>query len=214
MRRTLAGFIVIALAATVVVDAATKFKSTWKAPDAGPGEFTGKKVVAVVITDDLALQMPAEEALAAELTRRGVQATAAYRMIPKEELRDVTKAKGWFTRANVVGVVAMRVVASEKETVYTPTVWATAYYSSFWNYYGTSWTAVRSYKTRQSRNITIETLIFDVPKDKLLWAGVSETTDAKSVQGVVLDLVTETTAEMRKAKFLPGGSGGGVSSIW
>ena len=209
MRRTLVSLIVIAAAATLVADATTKFKSTWKAPDAGPGEFSGKKVVAVLITDDLALQMPAEEALAAELTRRGAQGTAAYRMIPKEELQDATKAKAWFTKANVAGAVVMRVVGSEKETVYTPTVWATATYSSVWNYYGTSWTAVRSYKTRQSRNITIETLIFDVPKDKLLWAGVSETTDAKSVQGVVFDLVTETTAEMRKAAFLPAGKIGG-----
>ena len=32
----------------------------------------------------------------------------------------------------------MSVVSSDKELVYTPTVWATATYSSFWNYYGTS----------------------------------------------------------------------------
>ena len=209
MRRTFVSLILIAVVATAAVHGAAKFKSTWKAPDVGTLDFAGKKVAAVVITDDLSLQMSAEEALAGELSRRGVQGAASYRIIPKEELRDPAKAKAWFAKGNVAGVVVMRVVSSEKETIYTPTVWATAYYSSFWNYYGTSWTAVRSYKTRESRIVTIETLIYDVTKDKLLWAGVSETTDAKNAQAVVRDLVNETAIEMRKAAFLPGGKIGG-----
>ena len=88
-------------------------------------------------------------------------------------------------------------------------MWSTAYYSSFWNYYGTSWTAVRSYRTSQNRIVTIETLIYDVPKDKLLWAGVSETTNPKGAAMVVSEIVTETALEMRKAAFLPLGKVGG-----
>ena len=206
MRRILLSVVVIALATSVLH--AAKFKSTWKAPDAKM-DFAGKKVAAVAITDDLALQMSAEEALARELTSRGAQGVAAFKIIPKEELQDPAKAKGWFTRANVAGVVSLRVVSSDKETVYTPTVWSTAYYSSYWNYYGTSWTAVRSYKTSQNRIVTIETLIYDVPKDKLLWAGVSETTNPKGAAMVVSELVTETALEMRKAEFLPLGKVGG-----
>lgn len=207
MRRTSLTLVALAVALTAAVHASAKFKSTWMAPDAGPFQFTGKKVAAVVITDDLALQMSAEEALARELTARKVNGVASYRMIPKEELRDRDKAKAWFERTKVEGVVVMRVVSSEKETVYTPTVWSTAYYSSFWGYYGTSWTAVRSYKVSQDRIITIETLIFDLAKDKLIWAGVSETTNPKDVQSVVKDLVAETSVEMRKTGLLPGGKG-------
>ena len=207
MRRMPLTLVALALTLTAAVHATAKFKATWMSPDADPFQFTGKKVAAVVITDDLSVQMSAEEALVRELTARKVVGVAAYRMIPKEELRDVTKAKAWFERAKVEGVVTMRVVSSEKETVYTPTVWSTAYYSSYWSYYGTSWTAVRSYKVSTDRIITIETLIYDLVKDKLIWAGVSETTRPQDVQQVVKELVNETAIEMKKTGLLPGGKG-------
>jgi hypothetical protein len=99
----------------------------------------------------------------------------------------------------------MRVVSSEKETLYTPTVWATATYSSFWNYYGTSWTSVRSYKTSQVRVLEIETLVYDVEKDKLIWAGVSQTKNPKSIQILVNELVNDVAAEMRTQGLISGG---------
>jgi hypothetical protein len=168
-------------------------------------DFKGKKVAAVVITDDLSIQTSGEEALARMLVGRGVTGVASYRMIPKEELRDPAKAKGWFQRANVAGVVVLRVVSSEKETVYTPSVWATATYSSFWNYYGTSWTAVRSYKTSQQTTVTIETLVYDVTNDKLVWAGVSQTKNPKNIQILVNELVNDVAAEMRTQGLISGG---------
>ncbi len=63
MRRTLATVLILGAAAVAVADAA-KFKSTWKAPDAGTLGFGGKKVIALVISKDDALRMSAEEALA------------------------------------------------------------------------------------------------------------------------------------------------------
>jgi hypothetical protein len=202
-RRTVVSLAVIALVATGLVHA--QIKSSWKAPDVGPMDFKGKKVAAVVITDDLSIQTSGEEALARMLVGRGVTGVASYRMIPKEELRDPTKAKGWFQRGNVAGVVVMRVLSSEKETVYTPTVWATATYSSFWNYYGTSWTSVRSYKTSQATTVTIETLVYDVVNDKLVWAGVSQTKNPKNIQILVNELVNDVAAEMRTQGLITGG---------
>ena len=203
MRRTVASFAVIAFVATALVHA--QIKSSWKAPDVGPMDFKGKKVAAVVITDDLSVQTSGEEALARMLVGRGVTGVASYKMIPREELRDPAKAKGWFERGKVAGVVVMRVVSSEKETLYTPTVWATATYSSFWNYYGTSWTSVRSYKTSQVRVLEIETLVYDVEKDKLIWAGVSQTKNPKSIQILVNELVNDVAAEMRTQGLISGG---------
>ena len=206
MRRILFGATAVALvAATAVLSA--QIKSSWKAPDAGPLNFAGKKVAAVVISDDLNVQTSGEEALVRMLVGRGVQGVASYRMIPREELRDPAKAKGWFERGNVAGVVVLRLVANDKETVYTPTVWATAYYSSFWNYYGSSWTAVRSYKTSVDTILTIETIVYDVPKDKLVWAGVSQTKNPRNIQVLVNELVNDVAAAMRQQGLIAGGRG-------
>jgi len=206
MRRSLVTALMIALVAGTLVYAA-KFKSTWKSPEAGRLGFAGKKVAALVITDDQNLQISAEEALAGELTARGVQGVAAYRLIPKEELRDKDKAKGWFERTNVQGIVIMRVVSADKEITYTPDVWLTTMYASPWDYYGYGWsTAIGGVTRREDTIVTIETLIYDLTKSKLMWAGVSEKTNPKGAQQVVKDLVAEVVKEMRKDGLVPAGS--------
>ena len=204
MRRISAVLTAVALVGAAAVVSA-QIKSSWKAPDAGPMDFAGKKVTAVVITDDLNVQTSGEEAIVRMLVGRGVQGVASYRMIPREELRDPAKAKGWFERGKVAGAVVMRLVSSEKETVYTPTVWATATYSNFWNYYGTSWTAVRSYKTSQQTHLTIETIVYDVPKDKLVWGGVSQHTNPRNIQVLVNELVNDIAAEMKRQGLIGAG---------
>ena len=90
--------------------ASSTLTSTWKAPGEGPLDYTGKKVVALVITADDSLRMSAEEALVREISARGPQGVAAYRLIPREEMTDKDKAKGWFDRSGAAGVVALRLV--------------------------------------------------------------------------------------------------------
>jgi hypothetical protein len=48
---------------------------------------------------------------------------AAYRIAPKEELQSADTAKGWFEKANVDGVAAVRPVSNVKRTTYSPGNW-------------------------------------------------------------------------------------------
>jgi hypothetical protein len=121
------------IAVATLASAGPKFLSKWSSPEARGVSFAGKKVAAVVMSQDDSLRVSGEEALSHELTARGMQGVAAYRMIPKEELQNPDKAKGWFERAAVEGVVVLRPVSAEKERTYTePTVWAAPYYGSLW----------------------------------------------------------------------------------
>jgi hypothetical protein len=54
--------------------------------------------------------------------------------------------------------------------------------------------------------LTIETLIFSVGKNQLMWAALSETTNPKNVQQVVANLVKDVAKEMRKQGLVPRGS--------
>ena len=47
---------------------------------------------------------------------------AAYRSIPAELLEDLTK-RGWFERTGISGVIVMRVLSVDKETVASAVVW-------------------------------------------------------------------------------------------
>jgi hypothetical protein len=187
------------LATGVTLFAAPKFTSTWKAPDAASVSFAGKKIAALVISQDQSLRVSGEEELARQLTSRGMTGIATYRIAPKEELEDAEKAKGWFERAAVEGVVALRPVSAEKERTYTPETWVNPYYGSLWGYYGYGWGSVYvPGAVRDDTVVIVETLIFSVPRNALLWAGVSETRNPKNLGKFVQDLVKETAKELNK----------------
>jgi hypothetical protein len=198
MRRTVISLAIIVLAAAAVVQAA-KFTSVWKAPDISTIGFAGKKVAALVITKDDGLRQSAEEALVRQLVELGVQGEASYRLAPSAVLTDKDKAKAWFEKVGVEGVVAMRIVSADKVTTYSPATFTTGYYGSLWGYYGYSWGVAWSPGfSSEDTKIVVETLIFSVPKDKLLWAGVSETTNPKNTDVFMKDLVTKAVKEMKK----------------
>jgi hypothetical protein len=203
MRRALPVLAALLVVSVSMLEAA-KFKSTWKADGAQPLNFRGKKVLALVLTEDQNLEVSAEEALARELTALGVDGVAAYRLIPRPELRDAEKARGWVTRAGVAGVVAMRPLGSEKQVSYTPDMWVSPYYGSLWNYYGYGWnTMYVAGSVREDTVVSVETLVFSVAEDKLLWAGVSEKTNPKTLQKLVADLVKESVKELGKVGLVP-----------
>lgn len=200
MIRMLTRVAVVAAALPVVLLAAsTKFTSTWAAPDARQMTLAGKKVAIVVMSADESLRMSGEEGMARELNARGIEAVAAYRMIPKEELKDPEKARGWFERAKVEGVVVMRPVSMGKEVTYVPPSWTEGYYTSLWGYYGYGWGAMYDPGyTRSDMVVTIETMVYSVPQNKLLWAGASESRNPKDARKLLADLVKEAAKEMKK----------------
>jgi hypothetical protein len=194
--------LVAALALTIgggALLAKTKFNAVWKSPEAAGVSFAGQKVAALIIDTDESLRVAGEEALARELSERGMQGVASYRFVPKEELRNAEQARVWYEKAGVQAVVALRVVSDEKKLTYTPATWTTTYYSSLWGYYGYGWGAMYDpgYK-RIDRYVSLETLIFSVPKNKLMWAGVSETENPKEPAKVIEEVVREAVSEMRK----------------
>lgn len=176
-----------------------KFLSTWKSPDAATTSFVGKKVATLVIAQDDGLRVSGEEALARELEARGIQAVASYRIVPKPELASAERAKPWFEKAAVEGVVAVRPISKDKVREYTPATWTEPYYSSFWNYYGYSWGVSFSPGVdRVDTYVVVETLLFNMAANGLVWASVTETKNPKDLQPFISDLARATIKEMQK----------------
>jgi hypothetical protein len=173
--------------------------STWKAPGTGPLDFADKKVAALVITTDDGLRMSAEAALAREISARGPKGVAAYTVIPREELTDKEKAKSWFERSAIEGIVAMRIVGVDKSTSYSAVVWSSGYYNNFYDYYGNGWTTVTPIgKGRVDTTLAVETLLYQVSDARLLWASISETTNPKDAGTFMKGLVSAVVKELQK----------------
>jgi hypothetical protein len=197
----------VTVAGVWVAAAAPTFVSTWKAPAAGVLNFAGRKVAALVITDDTSLRMSAEEALAREITARGPRGVAAYTLIPREALTDKAAAKTWFERTAVEGVVAMRVVGVDKERVYSAVVWSGGSYGNFYDYYSSSWATVTPIgKGHIETTLAVETLLYRVSDAALLWASVSQTTNPTDAGSFMKGLVSAVVKQLQREGMIVKGS--------
>jgi hypothetical protein len=112
-------------------------------------------------------------------------------------VRDTARAHQALREANVEAVIVMRVVDEQQRTTYTP---GTAYYGSTWGYWGHGWGAAYSpgYVTTD-QILSVETLIFSVSQNKLVWAGQSETTNPSKIDSFMRELVEVVGKEVRKS---------------
>ena len=203
MLRSTRSVLVVTAAVAAAACASTSFNSTWRNPAAEPGNFKGQKVAALVMSKEQSVRFGAEDALARELTARGIVGIAAYSLIPKELVQDKEKAKEFLEKANVVGVVAMRVVGKDQQITQSGggMYWGGPAYATFWGagYYGYGWGGVYSPGYIQTDTIVIvETLVYSLPQNKLVWAAQSETTNPSKVGPFIHELVTKAAAEMEK----------------
>ena len=193
-------FVVLSAAAVLT---APKLVDVWKSPEVTRLNFKGKKVAALVVTSSQSLQMSGEEALARELTARGVNGVATYRIVPGPELKSAETAKNWYMRMKVEGVVALRPVRRETIRESSPVAWSSGYYQSFWGFYDYGWSNVSVIRSeRDTTMVTVEALVYDLTRNQLVWAASSETRDPGTLQEFVKDLVTVVVREMKKQRLV------------
>jgi hypothetical protein len=199
MKRSVCSIVTTVAVAVTSLSAAITFTSTFKSPDASSVSFAGRKVAALVISSDDSLRVAGEESLVRELTARGMQGVATYRIAPKEELRRAETARPWFEKANVEGVVAVRPVSADTTQTHTSSTWISPTYSSLWSYYGYGWGAVYvPGSVRKETVIVVESTIYSVPRDQLLWAAVSETRNPRDLRAFIEELVKRSVEEMQR----------------
>lgn len=183
--------------------ASTSFVSTWKNPEAQPiNRAKGQTIVALVMADDNFIRQGAEDALAAELTRRGQNGVACYRVLPAG-ITEEAEARAAFEKIGAVAVVAMRPLAVDLEaTATTVAVYGGPYYGGFWGgYWGYGWGYPYGATTVTSDTVVyVETLFYSLTQNKLVWSGKSRTTNPDAVASFVKGIVQNAVWEMNKAK--------------
>ena len=191
--------------------ATTGFVSTWKAPDAAPLQLSGSKVAAVAMMQNEAARRAAEDALAREITRRGAQGVPMYSINPDARPDNEQAVRAAVEGAGVQGVVVMRPVGKEKEVVATATVYAGPRYGGYWGgYYGYGWGSPYGYggpaagaDIRTNTIVSIETLVYSLRQNKLVWAGQSKTTNPSGVDQLVKETSALVAQELRKQGLIP-----------
>jgi hypothetical protein len=182
--------------------ATTTFVTTWKAPDAKPlGLKAGDKVVAIVMAEQESIRRAGEANLADVLDKAGLKGVPAYMLASGGDLKDESKAKRVIDASGAVAAVVLRPMGKEKEISSTPTYYGSPYYGGFYGgYYNYGWGgAWGGYEVRTDTYVFVETLIYDLRSNKLVWAGQSKTMNPSDVEGFVAELAKAVRGELQKA---------------
>ena len=191
-------------AVTLAACATTSLQSTWKDPSAAPLNLKGKKVVALVVTDEQALRYAAEEEAAREITAHGAIGVPAYRLLAQAQIRDKERARAIFEREGIEAVVVVRQVAKEKAL--SGSFSSNPGYSSFWGpgFWGGGWGGGWGGDgyLRTDTILIVETLVYSLQQNKLVWASQSQTMNPTQVGSFVRELSKTLGTEMEKQGLL------------
>lgn len=181
----------------------TTFTSTWKSPDAQPINPEGRRVAAVFMSTDETSRRVAEDTLVRKLNEHGAQGVTTYDLIPSDELQDKDRAKQRLVRAGVAGVVAMRVI-DEKERPRTTLTYDRYYYGSFSGYWGYGWgIPYAPADVTIDTVLRVETLVYSLDRDKLLWSGTSRSVNRTEVSKLVDEVADAAAKQMTREGLLP-----------
>jgi len=161
----------------------------------------GAKVGAMVMHPSESVRRAAEDALAAELTQRGLVGVAAYSILGEAEATNEAAAREAFTKAGAVAVVTLRGIGEQTEVDFrAPSYYGVPSYSGFWGgYYGAGWSMVYDPGyLRTSKIVTVETLVYDLRSNKLVWGGRSRTADPSKLGTLIREIVDEAAKKMRE----------------
>jgi len=177
-----------------VLAGGTRIVQRWVSPEVAKYQFD--HVLAICIIKDETTRQLVEDAMAAR-ARKG-NALPSYNILHEADLRDKEQAKRKILQMGFDGAVIMRPLRVEDRVNYVPGSYP-PYYGSFWGYYGWAWPNlyVPDY-VYTDKIVQVETTIFSIKDDKLLWTTLSETKNPESARDVVLGIAKEIGKEARK----------------
>ena len=178
--------------------APTPLVSSWTSPEATHFQLRGAKVATVVMATNETTRRAAEEALARELAKHGAHGIPMYTLLPDGGPENEAVARAAAERAGVAGVVVMRPVLVDKEISSRPTH-SGPMYGGFWGgYYGHGWGSAWGGEIRTDTIVVVETLVYGLRENKLLWAGQSKTRNPRNVDRLVGDTATQVAQELER----------------
>ncbi|HEY0271874.1 MAG TPA: hypothetical protein VGC22_01760 [Chitinophaga sp.] len=184
--------------------AGTHIEQSWRDPDVTVDVSKLNKVLVVALLRDEATRRSTEDKLSALLKGKGVPSynylTKDIRRENEASIRERIKNEGFD------GVVIMRLADVDKDIRYVQGSYPyPPYYGRFWGYYWNAWNAYYSpgyYQT--TKTYKVETNVYSLKRDKLIWSGLTTSTDPANLDKLMRASATTVFKEMKKQGFITG----------
>lgn len=184
--------------------AANSFSSTWRNPATQPVTLAGQPVIALVISTEESTRRVAEDEVARRITERGGRGIPAYTLLKTPDIEDEQKARDAFKKAGAVGVVTMEIVGERRQP---PTgAWHVSVSRGpappFWGRYGRGWAVAHRHPMPPDIVVWLETHVFSLDPEELIWAARSRTTNPSRAQTLFGRLAEDAARQMEREGLL------------
>jgi hypothetical protein len=192
MRKVLFNVFVVFL--IVSCGPSTKIVKSWKAPGATVQTTPNSKILVVAMVKDESSRRVIEDEIVARLKGKGVQSyTQITPEIMKKENTDALD--NVLKEGQYSDVILMALTNIEKEVNYT----SGTMYGGYGGYYryGAGFYSTPSYYS-EDKNYMVETTLYSVNPNKLVWAGTTSTVNPSNIKKTVNEIANVVTEQMKK----------------
>lgn len=192
----LLAFITVAL---VACGPSTKIEKSWMEPGASVSQSAPNNTLVIAMVKDETARRVIEDLMVKRMNGKGAPSytilTAELLKEGNQQLLDQKIKEGKFTH-----LLMMRLADVEKETSYVP---GTTYYGGYGRYYGygAGFYGSPGYYT-EDKNYFVETAIYSISPDKLLWTGTTKTVNPDKIDKAVNEIADAVVEKMKKDGFL------------
>ena len=195
--------ILSAVVMTILVSCgpSTKIEKSWMEPGASVSPAASNKTLVVAMVKDETSRRVIEDQLSKRL---GNGAVSSYTIVSTEMLKGASEdaLKQKVTEGNFTHILLMRLADVEKETSYVPGT-TTSFYGGYGRYYGygAGMYSTPGYYTTD-KNYFVETTVYIVNPDKLVWTGTTKTVNPSKLEKTVNEIADVVSEKMKKDGFL------------
>ena len=180
----------------------TEITKSWVEPGSSVSSAAANKTMVIALVKDETSRRVIEDELVKRLNNKAV---ASYTSLTPDVLKAADDAflNQQLTEGKFTHILLMRLADVEKETSYVPGSTNMGYYGGYGRYYGYGagyYSSPGYYQT--DKNYFIETTIYSVSPNKLLWTGTSKTVNPTKINKTVNEIADAVVAKMKKDGFL------------
>lgn len=193
-RWSFAGATVLTLAAC----SSTHITSSWRGPASGPVRF--ERIAALALVANETSRREAEDEMVEQI-RHGT-AVQGYTLFQPKELEDPEAVKAKLREGGFDGVLVLRLVGIEKDLSWSRDDPPASHYS-FTSYYRMAGpTAYDAGYLKETKVVRVETSIYSLAKDELVWACLSDTSAVDGASALVRSIAIAVADELESEGLL------------
>jgi hypothetical protein len=184
--------------------ASSKIVNQWSDPDYRPAAF--RNLVVLGVSEQASIRRSFEDEFVAQLKAEGIEATPSYKLLAEEGQANEARVTQAIKQAGADGAIITRLVRVDRRTQVSPGRYEPFPAYGFYRGYSSAWRGY--YEPPRVYNYEVyvsETSLYDLGKDRMVWAGTVTTTAPDDINEEIRTYVKVVLNAVKEKKLLVAG---------